>query len=476
MTASTHTSLGLAGFLVGIYLASGPLVQLNIYYWLVFAGLILVWIYIRKRLPARPGPLSWALYPSLFVILSFMLGYAFTTYWRSSRSQPYQEGSYTFEGIISEPPDRRSDKTLLTVRPTRWLQGDISPPDHDGLILISTTRFPIYQYGDVISVQGKIVKPEPIEDFDYPLYLEKSGIYGLIYRPKNITKITSNQGSWLITTLYALRQKTEGAINAAIPEPEASFLGGVLLGSKRNIPSDIQDELRATGTSHIIAISGANITILLGIIRQLLPLYKRWSQFWATLAISLFITLLTGASASVIRGALVATLSAYLAALGRKAWATPFILFSATLILMGNPLLLKADPGFQLSFAAFAGLAYLSGPISSFIEKNRISGSWPAAIQGALSETTAATLGTAPISLLVFGQVSLMGLLVNPLILWLLPAATFLGLLLCFLGYLDLAVIHQYLPIISLPLWLILRAILSVIHNFSLLGWGIIRV
>jgi len=147
---------------------------------------------------------------------------------------------------------------------------------------------------------------------------------------------------------------------------------------------------------------------------------------------------------------------------GRRAWATPLILFSITLLLLKNPLLLVADPGFQLSFAAYAGLVYLGTPIFRWVEQARFSRYLPPLVQSAFSETLAASLGTAPLSFSLFGQLSFLGLIVNPLIVWLLPAITALGLLLITIGWLS-----SLAKLIRLPLWVLLHTVLTAIKEFG---------
>jgi len=396
---------------------------------------------------------------SLFFLAA---GFYYTKAWRQIRTISH---SYSTQqeliGTIVEPPDIRADSEFLTVQ----LQKD------QGKILVKAARYPVWHYGDTIRLKGSLEEPASFSGFNYPLYLERFGIFATMPRPRAIKLVAKDQANRLLGSLFGLRTYWEGVIQDALPEPESSFLAGILLGSKRAIPQNIQDQLKQTGTSHIIAISGANITIVLGLLLQVLPLYTPRSKLTSTIAIAVFITLLTGASASVLRGSLVACLGSYLRARSRRAWTTAFILSSMVLLLLGNPLLLVADPGFQLSYAAFAGLAYIGSPIKQGLEKFQISERLPEIIKSSFAETAAATFGTAPLSLGLFGQLSLIGLIVNPLILWLLPLTTLLGLVV-----LGSAWLVPSGAILRLPLWALLHAILGVIGIFSRLHFGVIHL
>lgn len=456
MSTIRTTSLSLASFLIGIGIGA--------FYtpaYLFMVGLVM-------RLVFRKGA-TFRLFSTCLLLLA--LGGYYTVLWRATHKTTfYLEKSATFVGIVTEAPDIRKDKILLTITP-KGRNPLLKNGSRHGRILVSADRYPLWKYGDELEVTGSISSPDVFNGFNYPLYLERFQVYGTIPRPKSLHLLRHNQGNWLVAQLYTVRGSLERSIQDTIPEPESSFLGGILLGSKRAIPETIQASLKQTGTSHIIAISGANITILLTLLLSLLPLYTLRSQFITTVAIGLFVTVLTGASASVIRGAVVASWGRYLRVKQRRAWPTPFLLSSMVLILVSNPLMLVADPGFQLSFAAFAGLAYLGQPIDSRLEKVRAFTRLPSIVRSSLSETTAATIGTAPLSLWLFHQLSLLGLLVNPLILWLLPPITSLGL--CILVAKPLPLL---ISLIKLPLWVLLHTVLLIIDFFSKTNIGIIKL
>jgi competence protein ComEC len=457
MTPSTHSLVLVLCILFGCTAASLPTAHFftPLLCFLTFAVAALILLFHQRNVPA-------------FLAL-FLLGFSYTGWWRFRHTPPvFDSYPAICTGVVAEPPDIRPNRQLITLLP------DVSPDcarfaQSHSRILLFFDRYPAYQFGDRLKVKGSIDPPQPIEDFNYPLYLERYEIAGVIRRPQ-ATLIEQNKGSPIFGWLYSFRYGTEHAIAGNLPEPEAGFLSGIILGSKRSVPEDVQAALRATGTSHIIAISGANITILLTILLGILPLYKRHHQALLATIISLFMIFLTGASASVIRGGVVACLSLWLKAGERRAWPTPLLVVSIFLMVIGNPLLMVADVGFQLSFAAFAGLLYLSEPLSLYCARLPFLSRLPSTMQASLVETTAATLGTTLISLAQFQQVSLLGLIVNPLILWLLPFTTAVGLILILC-----ALVGVHLPLLNLITWLPLHTILSIITWFGARPIGMIQ-
>jgi competence protein ComEC len=411
----------------------------------------------------------------------WLAGFSYTAAWRvhhrmvpDSSPRPLK-----LSGWVCAPPDIRAEAIYLTIQPEH------PPPElpgsRNGRVLVYAPRYPVLPYGTRVEVTGSLEKPMSIREFNYPLYLERYRVYALVRRPEAVSAASAPPRATPLGYLYQLRHRIERHINRNLPEPEASFLAGILLGSRRGIPEDIQEALRTTGTSHIIAISGANITIMLTLLLKFLPLSRRSAQCAVVTGLSLFMILLTGASASVVRGGLVATLGSYLKMRGRQAWPYSLILFSMLALLLYNPLLLVADPGFQLSFGAFAGLAFLSQPITSLVDRLPGLRGLPTPIRQPLVETAAATGGTFPVSLTVFGQVSLLGLVVNPLILWLLPYVTLNGFWLILSGLFPSGLLSKITVVVALPLWLSLHSILACVRWFGHItgatlqwhcGWG----
>ena len=223
-------------------------------------------------------------------LLCLLFGACFTMQWRANYFTKYNPSHVQhFKAIVVDPPDVRDTKTLLTVLPNQAFGTGISGQPMQTPLRIHAGRYPIFHYGDELEITGQVSPPDSFNGFNYPLFLERYHIYGEVLKPRFVKIINHNKGSPLMSWLYNLRSNTEAYIQTTLPDPEASFLGGILLGEKRSIPVDIQEALQNTGTVHIIVISGSNITVMLEILLYFLPFSKKKSQFYATVIISLFI-------------------------------------------------------------------------------------------------------------------------------------------------------------------------------------------
>ena len=302
-------------------------------------------------------------------------------------------------------------------------------------------------------------QPKPGE-FDYGRWLIRQGFSGLGRGALSSAREPPNEHFWLARQLYQWRRTIIVQIRRLLPEPEASFLAGLLIGSRADLPESVTEQLRRTGTSHIIAVSGANVVIVGGSMLWLARfiLYRPRPAFWLTQTTIWLFVLLTGASAAAVRGGLAASVMITTSHHGRAPPSGTLLFLTASSMLLANPFI-YIDVGWQLSMAAFAGLLYFGPPLSESKMLQRL----PSLLRGPAAETTAASLATMPVSMASFGTFSLTGLLANPLILWLIPVATFAG-----LGSL---VVVALLPGLWLPArviaWLPLHIILTFVKWLS---------
>lgn len=240
-----------------------------------------------------------------------------------------------------------------------------------------------------------------------------------------------HQGATLLSLPLRMRQAFERPILHSMPEPEASFVAGLVLGSRQLLSQNLRDALQTTGTSHLVAVSGANVTLLLGALRLLSPAPPKVRLIVSFVA-SVFVVLITGASSAVARGACMAWLGVLMWFNHRQVYPSILLGFSALLVTLYNPLIPAHDGSFQFSYAAFASLLL----VSPFLQKHVVPRlRWvPELLRNHFLETLAATTGTIPLSYWKFGSVSLLGLMVNPLVLWLVPIVTLGGALLILVG------------------------------------------
>ncbi len=331
----------------------------------------------------------------------------------------YYDQTRTIIGIVSDEPDERTDKTYLKLSNI-----SIDGKSYNSKLLLTVARFPSFEYGQQLEFEGKVLEPKEYEDFSYKNYLSRYGIDGVIYYPK-ILKVEKDQANVVKSKILKFKKKIVQNIAEIMPEPQNSFLGGLLVGLRKTIPSDFTEALSKTGTTHIIAISGYNITIIAVALDSLLLFFfrRRISFVLSLVAIALFV-ILTGASASAVRAGIMGTLGLIALNTGRVNSINNAIALTAAVMVGLNPQILHFDLGFLLSFAALLGLVYI-GPVLR--EKfSRI----PEFINFYLVPSTAAYIATLPILLTNFDQISLIAIPVNVLILFMIPIAMLFGFLL----------------------------------------------
>ena len=242
-------------------------------------------------------------------------------------------------------------------------------------------------------------------------------------------------GWWWRRKIEIVRQRLLLIYRQGLPEPEASLVAGVVMGEQAALPEQLKEALRITGTSHIVAASGFNVAVVVGIA---LVFMRRWTRFWRVIggAIAAWgFVLLCGASPPVARAGLMTMVMLFGVLVGRKYWSGWALVVVALLMIGFQPWLVNSI-SFQLSIAATAGVIWGSR-IPKLSPNSNSTSAWKEVLMsfiGALVTTFAALIMTAPISLIHFGQVSWWGLLVNPFVLWLIPMLMYLGLLYGALG------------------------------------------
>ena len=237
-------------------------------------------------------------------------------------------------------------------------------------------------------------------------------------------------------------------VRLGVDEPSASLGMGYLTGQRRSLPESLDDALRVAGLTHVVVASGYNLTILVRFMRRLLAKHSRYlTAFGSVLLIGGFIAV-TGMSPSMSRAGLVAGLALGAWYIGRKFHPVTLLAFAAAVTGLVEPSYVWGNLGWQLSFAAFAGVMILAplGQRYFFGERQ------PGSIRQILGETTAAQIVTAPLLMHSFGYFSNVALIANLFILPLIP----LAMLLTFIAGLSGYVIPQAAGLVALPAqWLL---------------------
>jgi len=329
----------------------------------------------------------------------------------------------TFRGIIVAEPERRIDQQKFQVK----------AEGIEGKVLITTELYPEYNYGDELEIFGKLQEPASFEDFDYREYLRKDRIYSVIYYSR-INLLAENQSSWLYQKIFNFKDKLRNIIDQALLPPQSSLLKGIFLGDKYGFSDQLKEKLNITGVRHIVAISGMHMIIVSQILLFFGLAIGLWRQqvFYFVVVLLVLYIIMIGAPASAVRAGIMAGLLLLAQKVGRLRGAGQTIVFAAAAMLLFNPLLLKSDVGFQLSFLATLSIVYLKPILDQWTQK------WPNpyCLKDVLTMTLAAQLGTLPLLIFHFGRLSLISPLANLMIVPFLPAIMLSGMALSFSGLL----------------------------------------
>lgn len=263
----------------------------------------------------------------------------------------------------------------------------------------------IYE-GDQLEVTGKL----------YPGYSAYQGRISFA-----VLKINSRHSS----LISEFRRKFSSGISSALPEPLAPFAMGILVGQRASLPESIKKDLLMVGLTHIIAVSGYNLTIILQACKKLLGgMSKRISTFIALALIAVFLAI-AGASASIVRAAIVSVLSVCAGYYGRSIKPLLLILMAAGITAWANPVYVWSDISWYLSFLAFFGVLVLAPLIKTRLQINL----FETLIGSIALESLCAEIMSLPYVVHMFGQMSLVGLIANVLVVSLVPLAMLLSMI-----------------------------------------------
>src|SRR3989344_3497931 len=372
--------------------------------------------------------------------------------------------SKTLRGFIVANPERSGSYQRFIVRIIP--EGELEKFK----VLVTTRTYPKYRIGDELLLRGDLKETENYSDFDYKAYLAKDGVFAVMPFPE-IEHISEGKGNFLLLFLAKVKYGFEKNIDAMLPEPHAAFLKGILLGNREDIPREVKDAFSATGTTHIVALSGYNITILGrfligGLVLATVPF--RLSFWIASTAIALFV-LMTGASPSVVRAGIMGLLVLVATREGRIYNIRNAIALAAGLMIFQNPLILRFDAAFQLSFLATLGIVYLAPVFEKYVFPDSVFAKksfWRDVInfmKKTFVESLAAQCAVLPLLIFLFGQVSLISPLVNVLVIIAVPYAMAAGFFATMAGFFSETLSRA----LAFPAWALLEYKLEVIEFFS---------
>lgn len=342
-----------------------------------------------------------------------------------------ERGELVLAGSVAGDPRRADDGQRVLLQVERALVGG-EERAVSGLALVLLPPFPAYRYGERLAVTGELVRPRGAErpgEFDYRAYLAHRGVFVLMREPKGARLLPGSVGWAPLAALLRFREHCRAVLLRSLPEPQAALGVGILLGIQSSIPDEVYAAFSATGTSHILVVSGWNFTIVASVIGGVAARLRlgRWQTFAVALAVMWVYALLTGASAAVLRAAAMASLAAVARATERSSEPWRLLLGACWLITLADPHTLW-DLGFQLSALATASLFAFARPVEGWLGRRRpFSWSALAPLTEAFTATLAAQVLTLPLILYQFGNLSLIAPLANVLLVPVVPYAMAFG-------------------------------------------------
>lgn len=234
------------------------------------------------------------------------------------------------------------------------------------------------------------------------------------------------------------------AISSLLPEPQASLLNGMVFGIRSALPRSLYDDLITTGTVHMVALSGMNISILTGLIEKMTQPLGRKLSIGITIVFITGFVLFVGPSPSVVRAAIMAGMALTATLLGRQYWPY-FALGLSALIMLLFQTSLVTDVSFQLSFLATLGII-VAQQRSRPSKSTGVFQSISTDLKENLRLTLYAQVFTAPVILFRFGRLSLIAPVANLAVEWVVQPIMILGLVTGLFGWV-------WYPLGLIPAW-----------------------
>lgn len=358
----------------------------------------------------------------------------------------------TLMGIVSKEPDVRDRLQMLSLQ------------YEDRQLLVSTDKSVNISYGDDLQVTGILEVPENFETdlgriFNYQNYLKVKGIqYRISFAEVEV--LSSDNKSIFVTTLLTIKHNFMDQLDQVLVEPAGSLADGLLLGVDKGLGDQLEEDFRKSGIIHIVVLSGYNVMLVVVFVMFTLSFFMRskWKLLFGLLSILAFV-LLVGMSATVVRAGVMASLLLIAQTLHRTYDVMRALLFAGFIMVLINPYILLYDIGFQLSFMATVGII-LALPFFAHPEQPETIGF---NLRGYIISTIATQLTVLPLLIYHIGEVSLVAVIVNVLVLPVVPIAMFLSFL--------VGVTHIFSPtlatVIGYPTQFVLEYVIYVAELFA---------
>jgi competence protein ComEC len=385
---------------------------------------------------------KWGMIASFF-ILFIAFGIFYFNYFNDKPAPIFLErqveSDVSLTGVIVDDIEERETNQRLVVK--------VVENQEKAKVLVSIDLGQDFSYGDEVSFTGKLEKPENFttdngKEFDYINYLKKDGILYLV-KNAHINKVSENKGNFLKNYLFKIKNAFVEKINLSIPPYESTLLNGLILGERSSFPDSLREDFIKTGTIHIVALSGYNVTIIAEWFMKILYFLPQVLAIYGGIIAIILFVLMTGGASTSIRAGTMAILTLIARATGRNYDVARGLIFAGVFMILLNPYVLYYDVSFQLSFVATIAVIFFTPKVEPYFlwVPERFG------LRDVVTVTTAAYLFVLPFILYKMGNLSIVALPTNILVLPLIPITMLFGFLTGFLSFFSsiLALPFSYL-------------------------------
>ncbi len=378
---------------------------------------------------------------------------------------PYESAvnkNVTLVGMVTAYPDIRLNNQRITITPTGYESNILAVFPKDKTIL----------YGDEVRVKGILSTPENFitdtgKEFNYERYLHNQDIY-FIVENANVEVLTQGNGNWLLSKLYTLKTAFLKNIGQIISSPNSDLASGLILGVRGGFDADTRNEFISTGTIHIIALSGYNVTIVAENVMKILgTVFSTIVSLWVGIFVIILFVALAGASATAVRAGIMALIVLMARMTGRTYDAGRALVIAGLLMIAYDPRVIT-DISFQLSFLATIGILFVTPKVVGWV---RFMTTY-FKLREVVATTVSATIMVLPLLLYSTGVLSIVSLPANVLILPLIPLTMLASFFAGFAGFFSATIALPF----GFVAHLLLSYILGVIHFFASLPFASVTI
>ncbi len=370
------------------------------------------------------------------------------------------ESEVELHGLVVADPDVREATQYLIVRVG------------EARVRVTANRYQAIAYGDSVTVTGRLKSPEPfLTDtgrlFNYPMYLRAKGVAYVI--PYGQVTVTDRGGGlWVVARLYELKGWAVFALEQSLPAPESALAAGILLGVAETL-GPLADDFRTVGLTHIVVLSGYNLMLVVAAITVVASAVPSWRvRLLFALCFVIAFAVMVGLTPSVTRATIMAVLMIGAILLGRRYDPLRALLLVVVAMVLWNPYVLGYDLGFQLSVLATLGIIAVAPRLELQLATAPVSVS----LRELLTATVATQLAVLPVLLYAVGEVSLVAVVANVLVLPVVPIAM-LGSVVALLGFF---IWPGAAPFFAFPAHLALSYIITVTETMARVPYASVLV